>query len=143
MSHNGGIFLLKAICIERVKTSRYIRGEHARMCQSSTQLKGAAFTSEFHNLSNAILKETACHASGTYRANFLFIHEKGNGSALNLRNCKLCSKRGVCANTVVLAVAQNHRAVEAHLTGSACGYYFNFSGQEIFFVDVVLLFEKI
>ena len=42
-----------------------------------------------------------------------------------------------------MAIAQNHGAVEAHVTGRAGGHDLNLGGEEVLLLDVVLLLEDI
>ncbi len=51
-------------------------------------------------------------------------------------------ERGVGAHAVVLAVADNHAAVEAQVAGAACRHYLDFGGKEVLFLDAVLFGQQ-
>ncbi len=49
----------------------------------------------------------------------------------------------VGADAVVLAVAQDHGAVEAHVAGGAGGYDLDLGGEEVLLLDVVLFLDEV
>lgn len=95
------------------------------------------------NFCDGVLEEQRAHACCADAADFLLVNQHRNGGLLRRFDCQLSLERSVGAHAVVLAVADNHAAVEAQLAGAACRHYLDFGGKEVFFCNAVLFFQQL
>ena len=117
--------------------------EHARALEAAAQRQGSTLSGCLDKLGHDILKEAAAHRGSTAAANLLLVNKDGDGGALGRLARKLGKKRGVGAGAVVLAVAQDHRTVQAHVARLACGHNLKLGGEQVLLGDIVLLGENI
>ena len=95
-----------------------------------------------HEFREHVLEEVRTHARRANAADLLLIDEQAARRALRGLRLKHGSERCVGAHAVVLPVAEDHAAVEAHLASRTCGYEGKLRRQEVFFFDAVLFLQQ-
>ena len=143
VAHDGGVLLLEAVGVEMVETGRDVGAEHAGVGEGAAQGERGVLAGECHDLGDGVLEEAAGHAGGTHGADLLLIDEQGHARGLDLGRVELGAQGRIGADAVVLAVTQDHGAVEAHVAGGAGGYDLDFGGEEVLLLDVVLLLDEV
>ena len=142
-THKGGVLGLELGGIARVEAGGHVRGEHAAAGERAAQGQRATLAGERHDLGDGVLEEAARHAGGTHGTDLLFVDDERDARALHVGDVDLGEHRGVGADAVVVAIAQDHGAVEAHVAGGAGGHDLNLGGEEVLLLDAVLLFEDV
>ena len=113
------------------------------MGECTAQGQRAILAGERHDLGDGVLEEAARHAGGTHGADLLLVDDECDTRALHVGDVDLGEHGGIGADAVVVAIAQNHGAVEAHVTGRAGGHDLDLGGEEVLLLDVVLLLEDV
>lgn len=113
------------------------------MGECTAQGQRAILAGERHDLGDGVLEEAARHAGGTHGTDLLLVDDECDARALHVGDVDLGEHGRIGADTVVVAVAQNHGAVEAHVAGRAGGHDLDLGGEEVLLLDVVLLLEDI
>mgnify|MGYP000034275596 CR=1 FL=1 len=113
------------------------------MGECTAQGKRAILAGERHDLGDGVLEEAARHAGGTNGADLLLVDDERDARALHVGHIDLSEHGRIGADTVVVAIAQNHGAVEAHVAGRAGGHDLDLGGEEVLLLDVILLLEDV
>ena len=143
VAHDSGVLLLEVVGVEMVETGRDVGAEHAGVGECAAQGERGVLAGERHDLGDGVLEEAAGHAGGAHGADLLLVDEQGHARGLDLGRVELGAQGRVGADAVVLAVAQDHGAVEAHVAGGAGGYDLDLGGEEVLLLDVVLLLDEV
>ena len=113
------------------------------MGECAAQGQRAILAGERHDLGDGVLEEAARHAGGTHGTDLLLVDDECDARALHVGDVDLGEHGRIGADTVVVAIAQNHGAVEAHVAGRAGGHDLDLGGEEVLLLDVVLLLEDV
>ena len=140
-AHVGGVLGLEDVRIAGVERGGDIGGQHLACAERATQLELLALSGELHDLGDGVLEEQRLHARSAHGTDLLLVDQHGDGGALGILDGELGDERRVGADAVVLAVADHHGAVEAHLARAASRHYLEFGGEEVLLLDAVVLGE--
>ena len=142
-THKGCVLGLELAGVARVKAGGHVRGEHAAAGECAAQGQRAALAGERHDFGDGVLEETARHAGGTHGADLLLVDDERDARALDVCHVDLSEHGGVGADAVVVAIAQDHGAVETHVAGGAGGHDLDLGREEVLLLDVVLFLEDV
>ena len=139
--HVSGVLGLEDARIAGVERGGDIGGQHLARTERTTQLELSALAGEFHDLGDGVLEEQRLHARGTHGADLLLVNQHGDSGALGVLDGELGEKRRVGADAVVLAVADHHGTVEAHLARATSRHDLELGREEVLLLDAVVLGE--
>ena len=142
-THKGGVLGLELAGVARIEAGGHVRGEHTAAGERAAQGQRAILAGERHDLGDGVLEEAARHTGGTHGADLLLVDDERDARALHVGHIDLGEHGGVGADAVVVAIAQNHGTVEAHVAGGAGGHDLDLGGEEVLLLDVVLLLEDV
>ena len=94
-------------------------------------------------LCNQIGEDTGLHTGSTTGAGFFLICKNDHQGVLGLICCQNCGESGIGANTVIVTVAADHRAVEANVTALECGNDGQLCADKVGLYDAVLFVEQL
>ena len=142
-THEGGVLGLELAGVARVEAGGHVGGEHAAAGECAAKGQRAILAGERHDLGDGVLEEAARHTGGTHGTDLLLVDDERDARALHVGHIDLGEHGGVGADAVVVAIAQNHGAVETHVAGGAGGHDLDLGGEEVLLLDVVLLLEDV
>ena len=139
MAQVAGILGLKDARKTRVEGGGHVAGEHPGPSQAAAQRQVAGLARQSEDLGHGVLEETARHARGTHRADFLLIHEQGDGGAGGGGGVELGQQARIGTHAVVVAIAGNQGAVQAAVARAARRNDLELGRDKVLLLDAVLV----
>ena len=140
----GDVLLVVGAGVERIVGTRDIGREHLGVGEAAAQAELAVLAAGVHELCEDVLEEVRLHARGADAADLFLVDEQAARGAL-ARSIAL--KHGhearVGADAVVLAVGEDHAAVEAEVARATGRHEDELSREEVLLLDAVLLLDEL
>ena len=129
--------------IHRIISCAHIRRKHSGIHQRSSDFQVRLPFCQCHKFCNCIFKETRMHSGRANTSDFLFIYKNTACCVLYFFHIEHCKEGCECTHTIILSVSQYHTAIQSTVAGLSCRNDLKLCGEEIFFLHVIILFQKI